>query len=74
MSKITTLTQGKWVVDITTGEGGYNYYGYIGKDGSWVIMRENTAQTEYRFSLGSTDYTTGWSGRTGLIYKTTITG
>ena len=74
MSKITTLIEGKWVVDISNSEGGYNYYGYIDKYGSWVIMRENTAQTEYRFSFGSSGYTTAWTGRTELVYKKTLTG
>jgi len=74
MSKYTNLTDGKWVVDISTGEDGYNYYGFINKVGGWAIMRENTAQTEYRFAFGSNGYTTAWAGRTDLNYKRTLEG
>lgn len=74
MSKYTTLIEGKWIVDIALSESGYNYYGYIGKDSSWVIMRENTAQTEYRFSFGISSYSTKWNNRATLPYKRTLEG
>lgn len=74
MSRFAQLTENKWVVDIANGEGGYNYYGYIGKDGSWVIMRENTSQTEYRFKVGGSEYVTNWTNRASLTYSRTLQG
>lgn len=72
--RYTALTEGKWVVDIANSEGGYNYYGYIGRDSSWVIMRESTAQTEYRFAFGGSGYSTAWTNRATQSYKRTLAG
>lgn len=68
MSKFTGLIDGMKVVDVSSAEGGYNYYGYIRPNGEWTIMRESVAQTEYRFVIGASDYSTNWTGRTGLTY------
>ena len=72
--RYTELIKGKWVVDIANGEDGYNYYFYVGRDSSWVIMRENTAQTEYRFALGIDDLSTNWADRANKNYKRTLLG
>jgi len=69
MSKYKSITEGMEIVDISLAEGGYNYYGQLRKNGEWVILRENTATTEYRYVVGANDYSTNWSGRTGLDYK-----
>jgi len=63
------LTYGKWVVDIASGEGGYNYYGYINEKGEWVILRENTTQIEYRYAFGGSEYATAWTNRATQGYK-----
>ena len=69
MSRFNSIIEGASVVDIASNEGGYNYYGYIRKNGEWIIMRENTAQTEYRFAYGMSTYSTNWSNRASLDYK-----
>ena len=43
------------------------YYGYVNKDGAWYIQKE-TASGAYRYIKGTTDFTTNWTGRTGLTY------
>ena len=69
MSRFNTIIAGASVANMASAEGGYNYYGYIRTNGEWIIMRENTAQTEYRFAFGNADYSTNWTGRAGLDYK-----
>jgi len=69
MSKYNNITDGMKVVDISSAEGGYNYYGFIRANGEWAIMRENTAQSEYRFSVGGSNYSTNWTNRTSLVYS-----
>ena len=69
MGKYTKIIDGASVADIANGEGGYNYYGYVRENGEWIIMRENTAQTEYRFARGASDYTTAWTNRASKDYK-----
>lgn len=65
---LNRITEGMMIADTSLAEGGYNYYGYVRKDGAWVIIRENTGETEYRYRIGSENYSTGWSGRTGLNF------
>lgn len=70
MGKNTKILDGCTIVNIALSEGGYNYYGYVrtGTGGAWVIMRENTAQTEYRYIDGADDYATAWSARASKTY------
>jgi hypothetical protein len=56
--------------NVAKDESGYNYYGYISKDGSVIIFRENVAGTEYRYANGGTNYSIAWNNRTTLDYKT----
>ena len=53
------------------GTGGYNYYGYLEENGMWMIQREKTDGTEYRYRSGiTTPYSTAWTNRTasGISY------
>ncbi|MHA1737416.1 MAG: hypothetical protein ACTSWD_02450 [Candidatus Heimdallarchaeota archaeon] len=52
----------KMIVDVEMAVGGYNYYGYVspGADSQYIIMRENIAETEYRYAYGS-DFDTDWN-------------
>ena len=72
MSKYNDLIEGMNVTDIANDEGGYNYYGYVRvkgtNEGEWVIIRENTAQTEYRYAIGGSGYSTNWTNRASLTY------
>jgi hypothetical protein len=49
---------------------GINYYGFVDVDGAWYIMREDLtgATATYRYTKGSTNYATNWTGRAGLTY------
>ena len=68
MNKFSKIIDGASVVDVANEESGYNYYGFLRHNGEWIIMRENTAQTEYRFALGASDYSTNWGNRGSLDY------
>ena len=57
------------VARVAEGESGYNYFAYIHTKGQIIIMRENTAGTEYKYADGEFDLTTSWAGRAGLDYK-----
>lgn len=56
MNRFTKITDGATCVDIASSEGGYNYYGYIRNNGEWIILREKTDGTEYRFKSGASGY------------------
>ena len=43
------------------------YYGYLNKDGAWYIQKEITTGA-YRYTKGTSDFTTNWIGKTGLTY------
>ena len=43
------IIDGANVTDIRKNESGFNYYLMLRAGGSGIIMRENTAETEYRF-------------------------
>ncbi|RLF57208.1 MAG: hypothetical protein DRN27_08205 [Thermoplasmata archaeon] len=72
MSKYNSITDGMKIVDTVEDDGGYNYYGYIRANGEWVIMRENTAQTEYRYKIGARGY--DFSNRASGTYRLPIIG
>lgn len=42
------------------------YFGYLGKEGNWYIMRQNGG--EYRYTRGLSNYQTGWTNRASLTY------
>lgn len=74
MSNVFSILEGKDVKDIAESEGGYNYYGFSNKKGEWVIMREKTDGTEYRYAIAGTGYTTAWTGRASLSYGYGLVG
>ncbi len=43
------------------------YYGFLKKNGYWYIMKEDSAGA-YRYSKGTTSFTTNWTNRAGLTY------
>jgi len=69
MGRNTKILDGASINDIEEGVS-YNYYGYTRSEGSWIIMRTNTAQTVLRYDVGGSDYATAWAGRAGLNYQT----
>jgi len=72
-SRFNAILKGASLNDSSV-DGGYTYYGFSRSEKSWVIMRVNTAETEYRYSVGSaaggTTYAQAWSARTVLKYAT----
>lgn len=49
-------------------EGIVSYYGFVDKDGRWLIMKEDTANSTYRYSKGDSGFTGSWSSRENLTY------
>lgn len=74
-SRSTPILKGTSMADSLV-SGGYTYYGFTRSDASWVIMRVNTAETEYRYSVGSPNsgidktYENAWAIVTELTYAT----
>lgn len=74
-SRSTPILKGTSMNDSVV-NGGYTYYGFTRSDESWVIMRVNTAETEYRYSVGSPNsandktYAQAWAIVTSLNYAT----
>lgn len=44
------------------------YYGFLNTDGRWYIMKEVTTAGSFRFTKGTADYATGWTGRAAHSY------
>ncbi len=68
----------KYVIDnFDDVAGGPKYYGYLGKGGTWYIMRETItgSVSKFEFSTGAATsqnipaYLTAWTGRASLTYK-----
>lgn len=54
----------KYISDVALSESGYNYYGFLHREGKWAIIRENTAATEYRYAVGiNGTYDSSWTNR-----------
>jgi hypothetical protein len=68
MAKYKKFNDGMQLVDQILALDGYNYYGYVrwGRNTQWMIMREKTDQTEYRFKIGASDYATNWANKDSL--------
>jgi len=49
----------------------YQYFGFLSIDGSWIIQRFDLSTTNiilYRYSAGSSAYSTAWTNRVDLTY------
>ncbi len=44
------------------------YYGFVHKTGAWFIQREESSGA-YRYTKGSSAFSTNWTGRAGLSYN-----
>jgi len=70
-----TILDGKLLHDVATGESGetsgstYNYYGYLHPSGTWCIMRELSDESEYRFLIGKSSYSSAWTNRATFAYQ-----
>lgn len=45
-----------------------SYYGFTNKNGAWLIMREDTQTSSFRYAKGETDFARSWSSRATLKY------
>jgi len=44
-----------------------SYYGFVNKTGAWFIQREEASGAN-RYTKGTSDFATNWTGRAGLTY------
>ena len=44
------------------------YYGFTNKDGAWLIMREDTEASSFRYVKGDLEFSGNWSNRENLKY------
>ena len=71
MSTKRNFLDGTVIANSDESDSTYNYYGRVRMDGSWVIQREKKADPkEYKYALGSSNYSTNWSNKSSLTYKT----
>lgn len=61
------MLEGYYASDEDVGEG-LEYHGFLDKYGNWYIEEYNLNAGTFRYIKGATDYTTNWTGRTGLSY------
>lgn len=45
-----------------------NYYGFVNKDGAWLIMKEAVNESSFRYAKGSSDFPGNWKNRENLRY------
>lgn len=48
---------------------GYQYFGFINKDGGWYILFNDAVESSVRYKFGKEDYTSGWDRREEFDYK-----
>jgi len=49
-------------------DGIISYYGFINQDGDWLIMREDTETSSFRYARGDSGFSRKWSSRENLKY------
>lgn len=49
-------------------DGVVSYYGFINKNGAWVIMREDTETNSFRYVKGESNFPDNWASREQLQY------
>ena len=45
------------------------YYGMVNNMGGWYIIQEITSAGTFRYTVGKSNYSTGWTGRAALTYN-----
>lgn len=61
-----SITEGYKIADIA--EGAVTYYGFINKDGAWLIMRHDTSDNSFRYSKDGSNFPGNWANRENLKY------
>lgn len=49
-------------------EGVSTYYGFTSKTGAWLIMKQDTDTSSFRYAKGDSDFPGGWAKRQDLNY------
>lgn len=49
-------------------DGVVTFYGFTNRDGSWLIMKEDTDTNSFRYSKGSSGFPENWKNRSDLRY------
>ncbi len=49
-------------------DGAVTYYGFTNLDGSWLIMKEDTETSSFRYAKGSSGFPENWASRLNLKY------
>ena len=62
------LLSGAYYISDMDESGDPSYYGFIQESGFWRILEINTANSTFRYAVGSNGYTTNWGNRTYLEY------
>lgn len=62
-----TLANGGYKIS-EVDENRITYYGFLNKDGGWLIMRVDTDTNTFRYAKGDTDFPGNWSRRENLKY------
>lgn len=44
------------------------YYGFVADDGSWIIMKEDSANNSFRYAKGKSDFGGNWNAREALNF------
>lgn len=44
------------------------YFGFINKEGAWLIMREDTETNSFRYARGDSDFPGSWNNRERITY------
>lgn len=45
-----------------------SYYGFTNQKGAWLIMREDTATSSFRYAKGNSNFSENWGNREDLTY------
>lgn len=49
-------------------DGMISFYGFINKNGNWLIMREDTQENSFRYAKGESGFSNNWGNRSNLKY------
>ena len=61
-------TSGYNITQIDDSNYSATYYGFVNKDKSWFIMKENLQDSSYRYARGNSDFESNWNNRENLKY------
>lgn len=61
------LTEGYKISEINE-DATASHYGFVNKDGGWLIMKEDRNESSFRYVKGSSDFPGNWKNRKNLKY------